>query len=133
MALIRCPECGATVSSNAQYCIHCGSPLTPPDYSLKIQLGDCSKMINGTMVQTAAKMTFTFTDARTGVVLAVGNQNQIVTINVFQPTLIRCHVGRGFPDAYLEYYPRVNAKYKLIIINSFFKSRIDFQPVDFFN
>ena len=27
MALVRCPECGKEVSSDAQHCIHCGKPL----------------------------------------------------------------------------------------------------------
>lgn len=27
MALIRCPECGATISNNAQTCIYCGYPI----------------------------------------------------------------------------------------------------------
>lgn len=40
MALIQCPECGGSVSSNAKHCIHCGSPLGAPDYSLKVQLGE---------------------------------------------------------------------------------------------
>ena len=28
MALIRCPECGKAISSQAKNCIHCGFPLT---------------------------------------------------------------------------------------------------------
>ena len=27
MALLKCPECGENVSSEAEYCIHCGYPL----------------------------------------------------------------------------------------------------------
>ena len=133
MALIQCPECGGNVSSNAKTCIHYGNPLTAPDYSLKVQLGDTSKTINGTMVQTAAKMTYTFTNDKTGETLAVANQHQTVTINVSEATTIRCHVGRGFADAILEYIPRENAKYKIIVINTFFKARIEFQEVDNFN
>ena len=133
MALIQCPECGGNVSSNAKTCIHCGNPLTAPDYSLKVQLGDTSKTIRGTMVQTAAKMTYTFTNDKTGETLAVANQHQTVTIQVSEPTTIRCHVGRGFADAVLEYIPRENAKYKIIVINTFFKARIEFQEVDNFN
>ena len=133
MALIQCPECGGNVSSNAKACIHCGSPLTAPDYSIKVQLGDTSKTINGTMIQTAAKMTYTFTNDKTGETLAVANQHQTVTLNVSKPTTIRCHVGRGFADAILEYIPRENAKYKIIVINTLFKARIEFQEVDHFN
>jgi uncharacterized OB-fold protein len=27
MALIRCPDCGNLVSSEAPFCIHCGAPI----------------------------------------------------------------------------------------------------------
>ena len=131
MALIQCPECGKDVSSNAKQCIHCGSPLGTPDYSLKVQLGDTSKVIGGTMIQTAAKMTYTFTNDETGEVLAVGNQHQTVTINVSQPTTIRCHVTGGFKDAVLNYIPREDAKYRIIVINTLFNARIEFQEVGF--
>ena len=133
MALIQCSECGGNVSSNAKTCIHCGNPLTAPDYSLKVQLGDTSKIVYGTMIQTAAKMTYTFTNDKTGETLAVGNQHQTVSINVSKPTTIRCHVGRGFADAILQYIPRENAKYKIIVINTLFSARLEFQEVDNFN
>ena len=29
MALINCPECNASISSEAAYCPHCGAPITP--------------------------------------------------------------------------------------------------------
>ena len=131
MALIKCPECGKDVSSNAKQCIHCGSPLGAPNYSLRVQLGDASGMVYGTMIQTAAKMTYTFTNDKTGETLAVGNQHQTVTINVSEPTTIRCHVGRGFKDAILEYTPREDAKYRIVVINSLFKARIVFQESGF--
>lgn len=83
------------------------------------------------MIQTAAKMTYTFTNDKTGEVLAVGTQHQTVTINVSQPTTIRCHVTGGFKDAILEYKPRENAKYRIIVINTLFKARIEFQEVGF--
>ena len=133
MALIQCPECGGNVSSNAKSCIHCGNPLTTPDYSLKVLLTDTSGMVAGHTVQTVAKIKYTFTDDKTGKVLGEGYNHEVVTLNIDKPTTIRCHLGRGFKDAILDYKPRENAKYKIICINGLFNARIEFQQVDNFN
>lgn len=41
MALIRCPECGKEISSNASKCIYCGYPLRAKN--IKTKIGECSK------------------------------------------------------------------------------------------
>ena len=133
MALIQCPECGGNVSSNAKACIHCGSPLTVPDYSLKVLLTDTTGMVAGNTIQTVAKLKYTFTDDQTGTVLAEGYNHEVVTLNIDKPTTIRCHLGRGFKDAILNYTPRENAKYKIIVINGLFNARIEFREVDHFS
>jgi hypothetical protein len=78
-------------------------------------------------------ITYTFTDDKTGEVLAEGYNHEVVTLNIDKPTIIRCHLGRGVKDAILDYKPRENAKYKIICINGLFNARIEFQQVDNFN
>ena len=130
MALIQCPECGGNVSSNAKACIHCGNPLTAPDYSIKIKLGDMHGSVAGTSIHTIAKMTYIFTDDETGAVLGQGIQHQVVTLKGDKPMCIRCHLGRGYKDAVLDYVPHENAKYNIALINTFFGARVEFQETD---
>lgn len=80
------------------------------EYAVKVQLFDTGYSGNGRAVFT---MKYTFTDADSGVVLGQGKQFDIVTLNVDKPTRIRCHLGRGFKDAFINYIPRKNAKYNI--------------------
>ena len=133
MALIQCPDCGGNVSSNAKQCIHCGAPLVAPDTSLKIKLGGSTRILNGKPIVTRVNLPYVFTDDKTGKTLATANQEQIVALQLSKPTTIRCHLGRGWADAVLEYIPREGAKYRVVMIDTLFKARLEFQEVDHFD
>lgn len=79
-------------------------------YAIQVKLFDTGYAGNGRAVFT---MKYTFTDIETGKVLGRGNQFDVVTLNVDKPTKIRCHLGRGFKDAIINYIPRENAKYNV--------------------
>ena len=88
-----------------------GGSASESSQSVQIKLYDTSY---DTGIACYATMQFTLTDAESGKVLATGTQNQILTLKLAGPTVINCHVGRGFKDAVLFYGGEENAKYKLI-------------------
>ena len=133
MALIQCPECGGNVSSNAKVCIHCGNPLVAPDTTLKIKLGGGTRIYNGQTIVTRANLNFVITNDTTGQVLATAHQEEVVSLNLTEPTTIRCHLGKGWKDALLNYIPHENAKYKVDLIDTFFGARLEFHEVDQFH
>ncbi len=120
MALIKCPDCGQMVSDRAKACIHCGCPLSEPDYTVKIKTPKFQEAIY--------KVTHTFTDDSTGRVLATAYQNQVVSIKLDKPTRIRCHL-RGWKDSFLDYTPHENARYNMVIMPGWVQT-ISFQEVD---
>ena len=42
MAIIKCPECGNSVSSNAKNCPHCGNPIDTKIHCPKCGSTNCS-------------------------------------------------------------------------------------------
>ena len=108
----------------ANYTPPAEKPLSP--YAVQVKLFDTSY---DSGIACYVKITYTFTDADTGETLGRGSQHEIVTLNVDKPTRIKCHLGRGFKDAILNYTPRENAKYK-VIPNSY--TGIRFEAVEYF-
>ena len=47
MALTECVECGGKVSTRAEVCIHCGSPVEPP--TPQINCPDCGEDFAGSL------------------------------------------------------------------------------------
>lgn len=126
MAMIKCPDCGQNVSDRAQTCIHCGAPIVAAKNILKIR--------TPRDMNVAVKLKYIFTDDTTKQVLAEANQNQVVTLELDYPTIIRCHMGRGFRDGLLNYTPGGFKKYLVSKVNQgIFRTCLEFTEVDTFD
>ena len=124
MALISCPECGQKVSDQAKVCIHCGYPLGPRNFTVKVKTPKDEQVI--------VKIPWVFTDLNTGKVLARVSQNQVAVFEVDKPTRIECRIeNRGFIPAVLDYVPHENARYMITYVRPFWgKPSLSFQEVD---
>lgn len=81
MALIKCPECGRSVSDMATACPECGYPIAnaKKNCSVSIQL-DCGCMIKMKII-----------DAYTGKVYWEGRDKQVAIFSIEKPTDV--HIG----------------------------------------
>ena len=61
MALIKCPDCGKSVSSNAKSCLHCGCPIKSTS-SLDMTVNILSPTLCYTIMALAFVIYFIFTD-----------------------------------------------------------------------
>lgn len=122
MAMINCPECGNLISDKAKTCIHCGVCLAKEKNILRI------KTPYDPRVQV--KVTYQFIDKSTGRLLGKINQNQTIEIELDKPTIVVCHLGRGFKDCELEYKPNGKQSYMISNVNGCFYSSINFTKVD---
>jgi len=125
MALIKCPECQKEVSDKAKDCIHCGYPLITNDSVVKFKTARFPEAI--------VKIKFTFYNELTNEKLSEAYQGEIVTLNIDKPTVIRVHIGKGYKDAILNYKPHSNAKYEILAVSTFLKSKLVINEVDAFN
>lgn len=126
MAMIKCSECGQLVSDRAKTCIHCGNPLEKPTYTVKFKVAKDDKFYywDGKYV---------LTDDKTGKELARLSQNQSITLELPEPTTLRCHFGM-YKDAILDYVPREGVRrYNIDKVDTLFKSYITFNEVDVFD
>lgn len=144
---MSCPDCGHRLSSRAQMCVHCGAPITvtpatptlpaipeepiasvtPADSYLKIKLGASAS----NREFKKAKMVYVFTDDATGETLATAAYNQTVTLNLTEPTTIRCHLKKGWKDAILNYAPGENTNYRVVSVEKLFGApHLEFRAVD---
>lgn len=127
MAMIKCSECGQMVSDRAKTCIHCGNPLGQPTYTVKFKVAKDERLY-----LWDAK--YVLTDDKTGKELARLSQNQTTTLELPNPTRLRCRYGGTFKDAILDYVPREGVRrYNIIKIDTIFKSYISFEEVDVFD
>ena len=122
MGLIICPDCGGQVSDKAKVCIHCGAPLVEEKNIVRV------KMPSGK--GTIVRVTYTFTDDETGDILATAGNGEVISFELDKPTTIRCHLGRGFKDALIEYTPEGIKKYAIHTVNTFFGAHLEMQEID---
>ncbi|MDR1165670.1 MAG: zinc ribbon domain-containing protein [Deltaproteobacteria bacterium] len=72
MALIRCPDCGSAISSEALFCIHCGAPILVK----KIVLLEAAREIEKKKIRQqkieSLKKTFSFDNITDEIIDAAG-------------------------------------------------------------
>ena len=127
MALIKCPECGQMVSDKAKTCIHCGSPLGEPDYTVRIKTPKDERAI--------VKVPYEFANDSTGEILGSVFQNQVFTLKVDKPIKIRVTKpkDRGTKPGFLDYVPHENARYVIYYRPGLFHPTLEFEEVDNFD
>ena len=143
-AFMSCPDCGQRLSARAQMCVHCGAPITvtpttsamapepvaslsPADTYLKIKIGASES----DREFKKSKLAYVITDDATGETLATAAYNETVTLNLAEPTTIRCHFKKSWKDAVLNYVPGENASYRVVAVERLFGApHLKFQAVD---
>ena len=107
MALIKCPECGGTVSDAASTCPHCGYPLkkeeksAEPSQNVGMAIFKCAE--KWAMQSGALKRTFEIVSTG-GKVLATGKMGDMVSIPVTSVicVTVRLHGYFGAPSVMLK-------------------------------
>lgn len=107
MALIKCPECGRSVSDMATACPECGYPIAnaKKKSSVSIQL-DCGCMIKMKII-----------DAYTGNIYWEGRDKQVAKFSIEKPTDV--HIGTKLSGK-ATYHIEPGKRYKYHLTPGFF-------------
>ncbi len=113
MALIKCPECGQSISDKAAACIHCGCPIEKTNYMATFRMPHMPGIIDNPKI--------TITNQSTGEVLAESRLDSVVKFKVASPMTIQIKIG-GFGQKRLgafhgefDLVPQNNARYAFVI------------------
>ena len=126
MALIKCSECGKTVSDMAASCPNCGYPIAKnvTNGIVQIKLG---------MFQSTQGASI----SANGKILWSGKTGQIVQLKIDRPTKVQIkyqigmYDGAGSCEGVID--PKQSKKWQVISRPGFITMKLTLQPVDIFD
>ena len=126
MAMIKCPECGRSVSDIATSCPTCGYPIakSAPNGIVQVKLGTFQSTQNATI-------------SANGITLWKGKTGQIAEIKLNGPTNVQINYqmgmfdGAGSCSGIID--PKKSRKWQVVSRPGFITMKLSLQPVDIFD
>ena len=126
MAMIKCPECGRSVSDMATSCPTCGYPIakSAPNGTVLVKLGKFHSIQNATI-------------SAHGITLWKGRTGLIAEIKLNGPTNVRIKYKMGMFDGVASCSgiidPKKSRKWQVVPRPGFIAMKLSLQPVDIFD
>ena len=109
MAMIKCPECGNSVSSMAKACIHCGCPLSEVSPTGTVRIKMPNNIVEGLVGLFSSRRAAVVVNGRT---VWEGQHGQNANFTVNGPTKVKIELGGWANDIEGTVYP--HKKYALV-------------------
>lgn len=131
MALIKCPECGRSVSDRAAVCPDCGYPIaqassTGGDVAIKVGRLIGGSGFTGSIMRASVRMSVY---GPNGELLAEGKEGTVVRFHIDEPLAIFIEAS-GYLKPIYEGMVYPKTRYELVMIPSFFINKFTLNEVD---